>query len=323
MTKRIILFVLTAIFLSNLPVYSQSSADEDTSIIQIGSFNIEWFPCKEDGEMMKKYGINLRIPPQGQATDIPALFNLLKELDIELLGLVEVVDTQLLQEKAIEYLGPQYKFIYAPSPGSQKVGFLYDSSVLELVGKPQVYMDVALKPDSWLRPAFRAYFKALKTGFDFHAVVVHLKAGPAGWDQRQKQWAVLERILEQVQNDTGDKDVVLMGDFNNVSKLGYDEFKPLMEKMGFYWATSEIADSGYTNYWQPDYREERIQGSLIDQIFISRGALEEYVKNSVEVGGMCRDGKPEYKGEAIPEYREKISDHCPVYCSFLADKDND
>ena len=323
MVKRIFSLLLTVVSFTGLRVYAQAPVPEDSTIIQIGSFNIEWFPCKEDGEMMKKYGINLRIPPQGQATDIPALFSLLKELDIELLGVVEIVDPALLQEKAVEYLGPQFKVIYAPSAGSQKVGFLYDSSVLKLVGRPQVYMDVALKPDSWLRPAFRAYFKALDTGFDFHAVVVHLKAAPAGWDQRQRQWAVLERILKQVQEDTGDKDVILMGDFNNVSKLGYNEFLPVMERLGFYWATSEIADSGYTNYWQPDYREEKIRGSLIDQIFISNGAKEEYIKHSVHVGGMCNNGKAEYEGDAIPEYRDKISDHCPVYASFRADKDND
>ena len=316
-----IYFSVFFIILLTRSLFAQSP--DSSAVIQIGAFNIEWFPCKEDGEMMKKYGINLRIPPEGQATDIPALFSLLKDLDIELLGVVEIVDPGLLQEKAIEYLGPQFKVIYAPSAGSQKVGFLYDSSVLKLVGQPQVYMDVALKPDSWLRPAFRAYFKVLATGFDFHAVVVHLKAAPSGWEQRQRQWAALERILKQVQEDTGDEDVILMGDFNNVSKLGYNEFLPIMERLGFYWATSEIADSGYTNYWQPDYRENKIRGSLIDQIFISNGAKEEYIKHSVQVGGMCRDGKYEYEGDAIPAYRDKISDHCPVFASFRADADND
>ena len=28
--------------------------------IEIGTFNIEWFPCKDDGKMLKKYGIDLK-----------------------------------------------------------------------------------------------------------------------------------------------------------------------------------------------------------------------------------------------------------------------
>ena len=138
--KKIIFFVFLPLF-----IFAQ-----DAKYIQVGPFNIEWFPCKEDGEMMKKYGINLRMPPKGNPTDIPALFNLLEELDIELIGVVEIVDPQMLQDSAKKYLGDQFKVIYAPSPSSQKVGFLYDSSVLEIIGKPQVYMDVALGPDTWL-----------------------------------------------------------------------------------------------------------------------------------------------------------------------------
>jgi hypothetical protein len=299
-------------------------AQNNKAIIQVGSFNMEWFPCKDDGNMMIKYGITLRNLPHGNHTDIPAVFNLLKQLDIELLGVVEIVDPQVLQDSARKYLGDQYKVIYAPSPGSQKVGFLYDSSVLELKDKPQVYYDVALKPDSWLRPAFRAYFKYKPNGFDFHAIICHLKAGPNGWKIRKKQWQALQNILSDLQKNSGDKDIVVMGDFNNVSKLGYNEFLPVIKKLHFDWATGLLAQEHlYSNYWQPHYDEEYIKGSLIDQIFISRDAEQEYIPKSIEVGGACAKGAPEYKGAAIPAYFKKISDHCPVFVSFRADIDND
>ncbi len=312
--KWLIVLMLFPVF-----IFAQS-----VKTIQVGSFNVEWFPCKDDGNMMKKYGINLRQPPNGDSTDIPALFQVIKNLDVELLGVVEVVDTDLFQASAQKYLGSQYKYIYAPSVSSQKVGFLYDSSVLELIGSPQIYGEVALYPDSWLRPAFRAYFKAKPDGMDFNAVIVHLKAAPGGWKKRLKQWKALKRILEQVPQQTGDKDIVLMGDFNNVSKLGYNEFKPLMEKLHFLWATSELVKKHeFSNFWQPDHMQPRIQGSLIDQIFISRHAEDEFVSNSVEVGGMCAQKKDSYEGAAIPEYYEKISDHCPVIATFRVDKDDD
>jgi len=104
--------------------------------IEIGSFNIEWFPCKDDGQMMKKYGIDLRYLPTGKATNIEELFKVLKKLDIELLGVQEIVDPELLGKEAKKYLGPEFEMIYSKSGGSQKVGFLYDSSVLELIGDP-------------------------------------------------------------------------------------------------------------------------------------------------------------------------------------------
>ncbi len=313
--------LIRTIFLLLLPFLLVA---QKQTIIEVGSFNIEWFPCKDDGEMMKQYGISLRNPPQGNPTDIPALFNLLKKLDIELLGVVEIVDTDLFARKAKEYLGESYEFVYAPSMSSQKVGFLYDSSVLELKEKPQVYFDVALNPDSWLRPAFRGYFKYKPSGFDFHAIIVHLKAAPSGWKLRKKQWQALQNIITDLKKNSGDKDIILMGDFNNVSKLGYNEFLPRIEKLGFYWATGELKEHHlYSNYWRPDYSREHIEGSLIDQIFISDDAKFEMVPKSVRVGGMCNQGKDAFDGEEIPDYYEKISDHCPVFVSFKADVDND
>lgn len=300
-----------------LIVFGQSE-----SFIEIGTFNIEWFPCKDDGAMMKKYGIELRYPPQGQSTDIAALFSMLKELDIELLGVNEIVDPQLFEKSAKEYLGDRYNFIYSDSGGSQKVGFLYDSDVFKLVGQPQTYGDITLGPDSRLRPAYRAYFKGIENGFDFHAIVVHLKASPRGWDLRKKQWQILENILHDLPEDTQDRDIILLGDFNNVSKKRFDEFKPVIKKLNFYWAT-EALDNRWSSYWTPDYKVERIEASLIDQIFISADAKIEYVEGSTAVGGMCASGQFEFRGDSIPEYYDTISDHCPVYGSFRVDVDND
>jgi len=295
---------------------------QDNSVIEIGTFNIEWFPCKDDGELMKQYGIELRYPPTGSSTDIKSLFALLKNLDIELLGVQEIVDPKLFADSAKAYLGDQYKFIYSPSGGSQKVGFLYDSSVLKLVGNAQTYMSVALSDDSRLRPAFRAYFKAIPSGFDFHAIVTHLKASPRGWDLREKQWGEIENIIRDLPKKTKDGDIVLLGDFNNVSNLGIDEFNDIINSTNFLDITADARES-YSNYWQPDYKKTRIQASLIDHIFISEDAKIEFIENSKKLGGMCDQGKYEYVGDSIPDYYEKISDHCPVYASFRIDVDND
>jgi endonuclease/exonuclease/phosphatase family metal-dependent hydrolase len=271
---------------------------------------------------MKKYDINLRYPPKGNATDIEALFTLLKGLDLELLAVEEIVDPKLLGEMAKKYLGEEYEMIYSTAGGSQKVGFLYDSSVLELIGDPETYASLLLKPNSRLRPAFRAYFKSKPNGFDFHAIVVHLKASPRGWGPRKQQLDKLEEILQSLPEESKDNDIILMGDMNNVTKAGAGEFTPMMERLGFYWATSEL-DGKPTNYWQPDWKVNKIKASTIDQIFVSADAKIEFVEGSTKTSGGCAAGNDTYEGENIPAYFDKISDHCPVYASFRFEKDND
>jgi len=317
--ETMIVLLLISLF-NNSTCQTKDTGKEQ--IIEIGTFNIEWFPCKDDGGMMKQYGINLRYPPKGESTNMKALFGLLGNLDIELLALEEIVDPQMFADSAQKYLGRQYKFIYSPAGGDQKVGFLYDSTALQLIGKPETYMQVALSNDSRLRPAFGVYFKAVPSGFDFHAIVVHLKASPRGWDLRKKQWTILEEILTNLPKETNDSDIVLLGDFNNVSKLRTAEFDTIMQRTGFYRATKELSEM-VSNYWQPDYKKERIEGSLIDHIFISADAKIEFIENSLKVGGMCAEGALEYRGDSIPDYYQQISDHCPVYGSFRVDIDND
>ncbi len=312
--------MIKLLFLSVLftfPIFGQT---ENT--IEIGSFNIEWYPCKDDGAMMKDYGIDLKYPPQGNATDNEALFSLLKEVDIELLAVQEIVDPEMLAAQAKKYMGEQFEFIYSKSGGSQKVGFLYDSSVLEVIGEPQSYDELLLEKDSRLRPAFRAYFKAKNGGFDFHAIVVHLKASPKGWDQRKAQLGFLESILNNLPEETKESDIILLGDMNNVTEAGVQEFLPMMKKLNFYWASGEL-NGKPTNYWQPDYKVNRIQASTIDHIFISADAKDEFVENSTNVAGSCSAGQESYVDNEIPEFYQKISDHCPVYASFEYDVDND
>lgn len=313
-------FLIAVILFSNSITYNNQG--NNSEIIEIGTFNIEWFPCKDDGEMMKKYGIELRYPPKGNATDIKSLFTFLRNMDIELLAVQEIVDPLMFEDSAKKYLGEQYNFIHSPSGGSQKVGFLYDSSILKAIGNLQTYTQIALSNDSRLRPAFGAYFKVIPSGFDFHAVVVHLKASPRGWDIRKKQWQVLGDILSELPQKTNDEDIILLGDFNNVSKLRTAEFDTVMQKLNFFRATHEI-NNAYTDYWQPDYKKERIEGSMIDHIFLSADAKIEFIENSTRVGGMCAEGAFEYSGDSIPVYYETISDHCPVFASFRVDLDED
>ena len=293
---------------------------QDSSTIEIGTFNIRFFPCNQDGEMMKKYNIEMKHPPQGPATDTTMLFKIIKELDIEVLGLQEIVDPTLFGAMAKRHLGEEYEFIYAPSNAWQKVGILYNSKKVKLLGQPQIYKSVALKQMDRHRPAIRGYFKTIPDGFDFHVINVHLKASPNGYSLREKQWEYLQIILDLIPQKN-ESDIILLGDFNNVSKIGFNEFLPFLKTYKYFWPIAE-SDTLITQYWRPDWNVEKIESGTIDHLFISPDAKIEYVKNSIKVGGYCSDMKNDIIGE-FPEFYEKISDHCPVYSSFKSFPDND
>ncbi len=310
-------FVLFFFALSLAVVFAQ-----DSSSIDVATFNIRFFPCNENGEMMKQYDIEMQYPPTGDPTDTTMLFRIIRDLDIEVLGVQEIVDPPLFGAMAKRHLGDQYEFIYEPSKGWQKVGILYNSEKVRLIGEPQIYNEVTIGRTDRLRPALRGYFKTIPDGFDFHVIVVHLKSGPRGYEERIKQWAEIDTLLTGLPAGAErDADIILLGDFNNTSKNRKDEFLPLMSRLGYYWTGSEDTLL-FSEYWRPDWQVHEIEGSSIDQIFVSADAKIEYAENSLRVGGLCAERQQVYNG-AFPEYYLKISDHCPVIATFRAFPDDD
>jgi endonuclease/exonuclease/phosphatase family metal-dependent hydrolase len=290
--------------------------------IDIGTFNIRFFPCNEDSAMMRKYDIEMRYPPTGVATDTTMLFQLIKSLDVEILGVQEIVDPPLFGAMAKRFLGPQYEFIYAPSNGWQKIGILFNSEKVMLIGEPQIYNEVALGRPDRLRPALRGYFRTIPDGFDFHVIVLHLKSGPRGYDERKEQWAAIDSILMDVPGGAEhDADIILLGDFNDVSNNRENEFLPGLNRMGYLW-TAQGDSQLITEYWQPDWQKPEIEGSMIDQIVLSPDAKIEYMKNSLRVGGLCAGGKSAFE-DNFPDYYLKVSDHCPLIVTFRAFPDDD
>ena len=310
------------VFILLILIMASHLISQDSLNIEIGTFNIRFFPCNESAEMMTRYDINMRYPPTGVATDTVMLFKLIKDLGTEILGVQEIVDPPLFGAMAKRHLGEQYEFAYAPSNGWQKVGFLYNSEKVQLIGEPTIYNEVTIGRIDRLRPALHGYFKAIPDGFDFHLLVVHLKAAPRGYDDRKQQWQELEKILSALPGDAHeDADIILLGDFNNVSSDRYDEFLPVMDRLDYFWIGTE-AESLVTSYWRPDWSKPELEGSMIDQIVLSSDAKVEYIEGSTRVGGFCAEGNRRVKG-TFPDHYLKISDHCPVIASFRVFPDDD
>ena len=107
MKLYIIALFIFLLLVPDSPIYSQA-----TSTIEIGTFNIRFFPCNQDSQMMKSYNIIMRHPPEGAPTDTTLLFDMLEELDIEVLAVQEIVDPVLFAKMAKRHLGDNFEFIY-------------------------------------------------------------------------------------------------------------------------------------------------------------------------------------------------------------------
>ena len=161
---------------------------------------------------------NIENFPKNQITG-PLSASLILSLELDLIGVQEIADTDAFDEMMA--LLPGYDAIlsvHTYGNGSyQKVGFIYRSDIL----RPGD-IDLLFDNDGYAfpRPPLEVQFDVLdpdsgETLVDFHAVVVHLKAG-IDVDDRARRRRALEELDDYVRarQASGDPDVVLLGDFN-------------------------------------------------------------------------------------------------------------
>ncbi len=95
----------------------------------------------------------------------------------------------------------------------QHLAIAWDNSKLELVGQPIEIDELVL--ELGMRPAFAGYFRSLRAGgVDFTVVVVHLESGPQNFADRRRQNRELASWIKTRIEETGDPDVIVLGDFN-------------------------------------------------------------------------------------------------------------
>lgn len=275
--------------------------------IRVATFNIRMFPCNTNCECKQSHGYERCDSRDGQRTDQEMLAATIKEIDADLIAVNEILDPKAFTAFAAEKLGPEWQLIYASEGSSLKVGFLYNSSVIT-AGTKQVFKEIytglvrlehppqCLGLRTSLRPAFACHFLVNGTKFDFQAVVLHLKAGPCP-SVRRAQWKLMEKVVDRLA--ITDSDVIVLGDFNETGGESKDfaEFRRLKK---FAVATEKV----------PCTHHGRGKGVTLDYILLSRAANKHVVKGSEQVCGPCATGcsrNPRWK-----EYRNRVSDHCPV-----------
>ncbi len=251
---------------------------------------------------------NLRnFPAEGQ--DLARLQARLAELDADVIAVQEVHDAE-----ALRALMPGWELHLSQSGGrgGQRVGFLYDPQVVELLGAPREHKELTM--GGGVRPGFSGRLRPRAGGADFSLLVVHLKARAEGHDLRRKQWVTLAQVAEELQRE--DPDLVVAGDFNVTGPPGgvpEDELGALDQSLGAVGLSRVRNSAGCSAYWDGPRRDAWQVPSLLDLVWVAglTGAQE------LEARSLLHCARHHCKTfRSTAKYPERdyadLSDHCPV-----------
>jgi len=286
------------LFGAALPAQADGPAEGQ---IRVGTWNIE--------------NLGKRRTPRSDE-DMAAMAAFIKELGVDVLALQEINGTAPLH-RLMKALGEDYQFVLGTTgtfkTGQIGVGFLWNTKRVKLLQAEEL-LDLPSKTPGgdWIfhRKPVVGTFKTVATGFDFRAVVVHLKAGRLNtgenWqrnvNKRNAEVEELGKRLEALLAKSGeDQDLLILGDFNH--DPSYPSAKALAKRF---------------EYLKPAEKHRSITyfDEQIDHLVISKGLKEEVVPGSLKIWFKRHDADPK-------AYKARYSDHIPVTVDLDASTDRD
>lgn len=262
----------------------------------VGSFNLEWF------------SLGGRKPRN--STDLQRVAALIQETGVALYGLQEVSDDGVMNS-LIAYL-PGWKYYVGTSGRQQRCAILWDATRVG-VRRPVEWGDIndGLEANAGnLRAPLVAEAKIGK--FDFTFIVLHLKAmqDPDSVRKRRTQLRRLRARLDEYLATRPDKDVIIVGDFNDTADSAAMKELTGGRKggVGFIVTGAKLPKTAVT-YMNPAGRIDHV---VISSPFVSQ---EEWNTKAETL--------PKPKGAERKVYDESISDHLPTWSGFDTTQDRD
>lgn len=262
------------------------------------------------GERLRVVTWNLRNFPDPQQ-DLARLRERLTALDADLLALQEIHDPAALQALLP---GWDLRLSQRGGRGHQRLGIAFDPGVFELVAPAREHPE--LSQEGHVRPGLSAYLRARAGGFDFHVLVVHLKAKADGYGLRRRQWPALAELARDLLRR--DPDLVVLGDFNATGPAGgapADELAELERMLGPLGLRRVPPEEPCSAYWDGARRDAWQEPSLLDLVWVAGmadalGPADRARSLHHCARHACRafrstDAYPE------PDFAD-LSDHCPV-----------
>lgn len=263
-----------------------SPRGEETSL-EIVTWNIEWFPR------------------EGEPT-VQAVRQLIDDLEVDLYAIQEIADTAAFRS-LLESL-PGYDGLWSPDAYSwgdyQKTGIIWRTDQIAVSGVTSLYPGYEY---AFPRPPIQVDVTACNNGheFDFHLIVLHLKAG-GGEENEARRRAALETLksyLDAQRQTLEDPDFILAGDWNDeLDDPSWDNvfFAFLEDSTNYYFTTTPLAG-------EPYWASYPSTGALLDHLLIDQEVFDQYEDGSTETLRL---------DDEYSSYSAVVSDHRPVMSVF-------
>jgi len=291
---KVLNIIISLVFL--IIIISCEEEDPNFKPLKLGTFNIEWL-----GD-----SINDRVDRNQE--DYELIAEVIKFADFDLVGLQEIENKDAL-DILMQFL-PKYKCYVGRNGSQQNLAVIYKDFIeIKLIGE---YMPLSIVRDRH-RPGL--VLEAKKGNFDWIMMIVHFKAS-SRWDNtpekkansyeiRRKQAEIANRWVDSILNIGKEKDVFLLGDFNETPKRKKNNtIIPLITNKKLHFLTGNLKSCKYKRLYS------------IDHIVCSESAYQRFQHNSenqINLYSMYDD-----------EQTGKISDHCPIITLFeVRSPDND
>ncbi len=311
MKRTLPLFLLSlSIFVSKL-IAAQSTA----STLDVVSWNIEWFGSTSSG-------------PSNDDLQEANTKKILRYLNADLYGMVEVVDTMRFR-RLVDSLGSnEYGFFISPFcsnnttgtgngwTSGQKLGFIYRKSIFSNIRTRGLLRSSSTAYTNWASGRFPYMFSATATinsvSKDINFIVIHGKAGSTASDYDRRK-AGAQELKDTLDAQFANTINIIIGDYNDALNTTIStgsgpesSYQPI------------IADSTDADHYKSITLPLGVAGqssminfpNVVDNHVISNELTPFYVLNSAKVRNDIT--------AVVPDYitAHNTSDHYPVFSQF-------
>ena len=236
----------------------------------------------------------------------------IRELDADIVVLPElnpITHAQKIADKLSEAPGQCYKAAAPDQPlAKQDIGFVFKCDVT--VTDPGLVIGSDLGKQGYRNGAV---IHGKVGQFDFVLIGLHLKAsrGKANRDLRDEQLRIIRAYVQGVLMG-GEKDVLVIGDYNMVPGEDADNFDTLNAVQSLRFVSSEDLAGGFSHISNGG------PGNLLDGYAFTKVDASEYQEGSVEIVQMH-----DTLGLSLSQFSSRVTDHLPVLAEFDIDTDHD
>ena len=280
--------------------FSQVPQFGTDDLLDVGTWNLEWFGSTEGG-------------PTNEQLQFNNVKQVLNNTDIDIWGFTEMSNTAKYQQLLAEL--PQYGGVQATFSQTQKTALFYKKELFEVISSNHILTASGFNYNFASRPPLEIALKSksLYAPDTLYVIVIHLKAfaDQTSYDRRKGAAIALKNNYLDLYRK--DKKTIVLGDWNddldestfNGIETPFQNF--LDAPNDYFFPTKELSDDGESSY-------AFYSGSFLDHILVTDPLKDDYILSSVKVLDMM----PTY----ISNFSQNTSDHYPVISSFHLDNIN-